>query len=160
QPSRLVPGASLGARGEALAAVLDNLRDTAPERFEALNQEMGRCLPEFDRILFETPDVGMRGFALRTRRDQNPSRAADLSHGTLFALAFLTLAYLPNPPSIICFEDPDHGIHPRLLRDIRDSMYRLAYPKEYGESREPIQVIATTHSPYMLDLFKDHPEEV
>jgi AAA15 family ATPase/GTPase len=39
-------------------------------------------------------------------------------------------------------------------------MYRLCYPKEYGEKREPVQVIATTHSPYFLDLYKDHPEEI
>ena len=25
---------------------------------------------------------------------------------------------------------------------------------------QPVQVIATTHSPYFLDLFKDHPEEI
>ena len=29
-----------------------------------------------------------------------------------------------------------------------------------GEKRPPIQVIATTHSPYLLDLYRDHPEEV
>ncbi len=39
-------------------------------------------------------------------------------------------------------------------------MYRLCYPEEYGEKREPVQVIATTHSPYFLDLYKDHPEEI
>jgi AAA15 family ATPase/GTPase len=39
-------------------------------------------------------------------------------------------------------------------------MYRLAYPEDFGEKREPVQVIATTHSPYLLDLYKDHPEEI
>ena len=39
-------------------------------------------------------------------------------------------------------------------------MYRLAYPESFGESRDPVQVIATTHSPYMLDQFRDHPEEI
>jgi hypothetical protein len=39
-------------------------------------------------------------------------------------------------------------------------MYRLSYPENYGEKRDPVQVIATTHSPYFLDLFRDHPEEV
>ncbi|MDR1283749.1 MAG: ATPase, partial [Opitutaceae bacterium] len=27
-------------------------------------------------------------------------------------------------------------------------------------ARSPTQVIATTHSPYLLDLFREHPEEV
>jgi predicted ATPase len=86
--------------------------------------------------------------------------AQDLSHGTLFALAILTIAYSPEPPTVVCIEEPDRGIHPRLLRDLQDALYRLCYPENYGENREPVQVIATTHSPYMLDLYCDHPEEV
>ena len=78
----------------------------------------------------------------------------------MLALAFLTVAYLPQPPAIICFEEPEHGIHPRLLRNVQEAMYRLAYPESFGESRDSVQVIATTHSPFLLDLFRDHPEEV
>lgn len=153
-------GIQLETDGSNLAGVLDYLRDSEPERFESLNEELGRWLPEFDHILFETPKTGHRAFLLRTRSGKNRIQAYDLSHGTLFTLAFLTIAYLPNPPSIICFEEPERGIHPRLLREIRDAMYRLCYPKEYGDKRNPVQVIATTHSPYFLDLYKDHPEEV
>jgi predicted ATPase len=72
----------------------------------------------------------------------------------------LTLAYLPNPPSLIGLEEPDRGIHPRLLRDVRDALYRLAYPDSFGETRPPVQVIATTQSPYFLDQFSEHPEEI
>jgi predicted ATPase len=143
-----------------MAAVLDRLRDEAPERFEALNHEVGRLLPEFDRILFETPSTGTRGFLLRTRHGHHAIRAADLSHGTLLALAMLTLAYLPTPPSLVGLEEPDRGIHPRLLREVRDALYRLSYPEQFSESRSPVQVIATTQSPYFLDLFKEHPEEI
>jgi len=60
----------------------------------------------------------------------------------------------------VCFEEPDRGIHPRLLREISDAMYRLSYPEDYGDKRPAVQVIATTHSPYLLDLYKDHPEEI
>ena len=154
------PYPSLGENGSNLAAVLDALRDSHPERFEALNKELNRWLPEFDRILFETPATGKKRFLVRTSGGQHRVKATDLSQGVLFALAFLALAYLPDPPSIVCFEEPDRGIHPRLLLDIRDAMYRLAFPENYGEMREPVQVIATTHSPYLLDLFKEHPEQI
>jgi predicted ATPase len=72
----------------------------------------------------------------------------------------LTLAYLPEPPRFVGFEEPDRGIHPRLLRDVRDALYRLSYPQNFGENRPPVQVLATTHSPYFVDLFSDHPEEI
>ena len=159
-PVALQPEMELGSKGDKLAGVLDRLRDLHPERFIALNTELGRWLPEFDHLLFDTTEGGKRVLALRLREGGQPIPAADLSHGTLLALTLLTLAYLPDPPPIIGLEEPDHGIHPRLLRDVRDALYRLAYPESFGEDREPVQVIATTHSPTMLDLFRDHPEEI
>lgn len=154
------PSPELGSDGSDLAGVLDALRDSSPERFEALNQELARWLPEFDRILFETPNPGMKAFLLRAKVGGYTYPAANLSQGVLLALAFLTLAYLPSPPPIVCFEEPERGIHPRLLNEIREGMYRLAYPQEFGETRDAVQVIATTHSPYFLDLYKEHPEEI
>lgn len=159
-PVQLMPNAEMSTQGGNLAIVLDRLRDQNPERFEALNQELGRWLPEFDRVLFETPFQGQRAICLRTSSGGHSIRAADLSQGTLIALAVLTLAYLPKPPPLVCFEEPDHGLHPRLLRDVHDAIYRLAYPESFGEKREAVQVIATTHNPYFLDLFREHPEEI
>jgi predicted ATPase len=159
-PVGLSPNPELREDGGAFAGVLDQLRDREPERFEALNEELGRWLPEFDRILFDTPSSGHRAFLLRTRKGRHALPATDLSQGTLLALTMLTLAYLPDPPPIVCLEEPDRGIHPRLLRHVQDALYRLSYPESVGEVRQPVQVLATTHSPYFLDLFKDHPEEI
>ena len=76
---------------------------------------------------------------------------ACLSAYALIALALLTLAYLPEPPILVLLEEPDRGLHPRLLRDIRDALYRLTDPRSVEEDREPVQVVATTHSPYFLE---------
>jgi predicted ATPase len=160
QPTRLQPNIELMSDGENLAGVLDQLRDHDTERFEALNEELTHWLPEYDRILFETPRDGAKAFLLRTKEGKHKIAAADLSQGTLLALALLTLAYLPEPPKLICLEEPDRGIHPRLLRNVQDALYRLSYPESGGELRLPVQVIATTHSPYLLDLYRDHPEEI
>lgn len=61
---------------------------------------------------------------------------------------------------MVCLEEPDRGIHPRLYREIQDALYRLAYPASYELNRKPVQVLVTTHSPYLLDLHREHPEEV
>ena len=147
----------LDRAGGRLAAVLDGLRDHAPDRFEAVNAEIGRWLPEFDQILFN-PSEGKKAIALRTRGAHHKIPGRHLSQGTLIALAILTLAYLPEPPSIVGLEEPDRGIHPRLLRHVKDALHRLSHPESCGENREPVQVIATTHCPYFLDLFR--PEEI
>jgi predicted ATPase len=160
QSVMLHPQMQLTDTGANLAGVLDRLRDQNPERFESVNEQLGRWIPEFDKVLFETPSQGQRSLALRTREGRYSIRAADLSQGTLIALALLTIAYLPEPPSVVCLEEPDHGLHPRLLRDVQDALYRLAYPEGSQEKRGPVQVIATTHNPYFLDLFREHPDEI
>ena len=154
------PQVAIGDDGRDVVGVLSGIRDQHPERFEELVDELRRWLPEYDNLLFNTPLDGQKSVAMRTRVGRHAVPAADLSQGTLFALALLTIAYLPTTPDIIAIEEPDRGIHPRLLREVRDALYRLAYPESFGESRPPVQVIATTHSPYLVDLFKDHPEEV
>ncbi len=159
-PVSLQKDMRLAPNGHGLAGVLTRLQDSTPERFEALNRELSQWLPEFDRIMFDVDGGGHRILHLRTREGGHRIAARDLSQGTLLALAILTLAYLPEPPSLVAFEEPDRGIHPRLLRHVQDALYRLAYPESQGEKRQPVQVLATTHSPYFLDLFKDHPEEI
>src|SRR5262249_22466967 len=150
----------LNPSGQGLPAVLDDLKDNHPERWELLLAEMRRWLPEYDHIQFDKPQAGQKGVALRTRKGGHRIPAHQLSQGTLIALAMLTLAYLPDPPSVVGLEEIDHSLHPRLLRHLQDALYRLSYPESCGENRPPIQIIATTHSPYLLDMYRDHPEEV
>jgi predicted ATPase len=150
----------LAWNGTGLAAVLDEIKDNYPERWELLLDEMREWLPEYDHIQFAKPENGRKALALRTKRGSHMIPASQLSQGTLIALALLTLAYQPNPPSLIGLEEIDRGLHPRLLRHLQDALYRLSYPESCGEKRPPIQVIATTHSPYLLDLYREHPEEV
>jgi predicted ATPase len=157
-----VPVSSWGLNwsGGGLAAVLDDLKDNSPDRWDALLREMRQWLPEYDYIMFDKPEPGSKAIVLRTKKGGYRIPATDLSQGTLVALALLTLAYLPNPPSLVGLEEIDRGLHPRLLRHLQDALYRLSYPESCGETRPPIQVIATTHSPYLLDLYREHPEEV
>jgi predicted ATPase len=154
------PNIELDENGSGLAGVLDQLRDSDDKKFEELNNELTHWFPEFERILFEVPVEGKKSFLLRTKFGQHKIKAKDLSNGIRLALAYLAIAYLPNPPKIVAFEEPERGIHPRLLRNIQEAMDRLAYPESFGEKREPVQVIATTHSPYLLDLYKDRREEI
>jgi len=157
-----VPVSSLDLRsnGGGLAAVLDDLKDNYPERWDLLLAEMCQWLPEYDHIQFDKPQEGHKVLVLRTKKGGHRIPARELSQGTLVALALLTLAYLPNPPSVVGLEEIDRGLHPRLLRHLQDALYRLSYPESCGETRPAIQVIATTHSPYLLDMYRDHPEEV
>jgi predicted ATPase len=156
----LKDGAELASDGCNLAAVLAARRQACPEAFARFSAELFRLMPEYDELsLIERADQCVQ-LGLRLADGDELIPAGDLAQGTLCSLAILALAFDPSPPAMVCIEEIDRGIHPRLLRDIRDLLYRLSYPAESGETRAPVQVIATTHSPYLLDLFREHPEEV
>ena len=146
--------------GSNLAAALDRIKDQDEERWEALNEALAEWLPGFDRILFNVVGDGMKSVELRTNPGGYRIQAPQLSQGTLIALAILTLSYLPKPPVLVCLEEPDRGLHPRRLQDVKNAIRWLCYPEEFGEEREPVQVIATTHNPFFLDLFRDNPEQI
>jgi predicted ATPase len=158
-PAKRTEGAELDADGGNLAAVLANIRERAPDAFSALTEEMLRITGEFRSLeLVEHADGGVE-FAFRLA-ENGIVRADELSQGTLYLLGLLALAFDPDPPRVLCIEEIDRGIHPRTLREIRDILYRLSYPKAHGSDRRPVQLITTSHSPYFIDLFRDHPEEI
>lgn len=159
EPSRRSTGAELTSNGGNLAAVLATMATAQPAAFAALTAEARRIMPEFTAIEFA--DRSDSTVELQLRLDATETVSADnLSQGTLYTLALLALAFNPAPPAIVCIEEVDRGIHPRMLREVRDVLYRLSYPVSFGDARAPVQVIATTHSPYLLDLFREHPEEI
>ncbi|MEH8245358.1 AAA family ATPase [Aeromonas veronii] len=74
-------------------------------------------------------------------------------HGMIRATAFQLLRFVQefvnrtadNPRStIFCFEEPEIYLHPSAANQLRDSLYDLAGPS--------CQIVATTHSPYMVNL--------
>ena len=138
-------GAELTADGGNLAAVLVQLREHTPAVFSSLEAGLA-------------PSGGLT-FGLRLAEGGELLGAEELSQGTLYVVALLALAFDPDPPRILCLEEVDRGVHPRMFREVRDVLYRLSHPPA-DAGRAGVQVIATTHSPYFIDLFRDHPEEV
>jgi len=146
--------------GKNLVGALTSLRDKDEEAYNQLREEFQRWIPEYNGIVFENDASGMRHLQLRQKVTNQKIAASQASEGTLLTLALLTLVHQPTPPVLIGLEEPDRGLHPRLLRKLRDALYRLAFPGDFGIKRDPVQVVITTHSPFFLDLFKEHPEQV
>ncbi len=160
-PARQAEGRELASNGGNLAAVLARWQREHPAAFAALQADFCRTLPEFAALeLRPVPGGTVELGARLVAEGGHFVPAEDLSQGTLYLLTILTLAFTPQPPAVVCLEEADRGMHPRSLREVRDTLYRLSYPKETGMARSPVQVITTTHSPYLLDQFREHPEEV
>jgi predicted ATPase len=150
----------LASNGHNIAAVLAAMREKRPEVFARLEAEFCRALPDFVSIEPRFAGEGRVELALRMVEDRAQITAENASQGALYTLAILTLSFSPRPPPLLCIEETDRGVHPRLLREVRDALYRLSYPAAFGEQREAVQIVATTHSPFLLDLFREHPEEI
>ena len=77
--------------------------------------------------------------------------ATRLSDGTLRYLCLLAVLLHPEPPPLICIEEPELGLHPDLLPTLSDLM---------REASERTQLIVTTHSDILVDTLTDQPESV
>ena len=160
-PAKRDDHAQLASNAGNIAAVLAARREKFPAAFARLAEEFRRIMPEFAGLDFRTTASGQIELVARESDGGEVIAADSLSQGTLYLLAILALAHDPEPPAIVCVEEADRGVHPRMLREVRDALYRLSYPKDCGEpERAAVQVITTTHSPYLLDLLREHPEEV
>jgi hypothetical protein len=155
-PAPAGQGRELNSNGANLAAVLAERQRRRPAAYARFEAEAVRVLPEFTGFSFRPESDDTVELLGRFGDTGEHVSAENLSQGSLYTLAFLALSFDPDPPAIVCCEEVDRGIHPRLLREIRDALYRLSYPSGEGSLRPAVQVIATSHSPYLLDLFRDH----
>jgi predicted ATPase len=69
---------------------------------------------------------------------------ADLSDGTLKFLCWATLCLSPRKPSLVCIDEPELGLHPRVLPVLAGLLRQAA---------TDTQLLVTTHSPYFLSQF-------
>lgn len=77
--------------------------------------------------------------------------ASRLSDGTLRFLCLLAILCDPDPPPLICIEEPELGLHPDLLPRIADLMVTAS---------ERTQLVVTTHSDILIDAMTERPESV
>ena len=64
-----------------------------------------------------TADAGMSGSRKRQGMPRRAGATVAAFVGALTGVA-LTLTLAPEPPSIVCLEEADRGVHPRILREV------------------------------------------
>jgi predicted ATPase len=81
-----------------------------------------------------------------------------VSDGTLRVLALMTLLHDPAQRGVVCFEEPENGVHKRrlqsLIRKLKDA---CANPQavEVDEDAPLLQMIINSHSPVVAQTVKD-----
>ena len=77
--------------------------------------------------------------------------ATRISDGSLRYLCLLAILLDPNPPPLICIEEPEMGLHPDLMHKLADLLV---------DASSRCQLVVTTHSDILVDALTDHPEAV
>jgi predicted ATPase len=77
--------------------------------------------------------------------------APRLSDGTLRYLCLLAILCDPDPPPLVCIEEPELGLHPDILPKIADLLISAA---------ARAQLIVTTHSDILVDAMTERPEAI
>ena len=86
-------------------------------------------------------------------RDGPPFSARVISDGTLRVLALLTILHDPRHRSLVCFEEPENGVHPLRLKTLIQRARELVTDAA-GEDVDPLepltQLLVNSHSPVVL----------
>ncbi|MGD1904443.1 MAG: AAA family ATPase [Leptolyngbyaceae cyanobacterium] len=142
----LVAKPTVHENGTGVVQVLDSLKTGDREDlFVAIEHKLGKYIPEIEKLSF-MPGKDTKKLQVREQYIPQPVPVEVLSEGTRLVLTILTILHQERPPSLICIEDIDRGLHPRLFQKI------IELCRDLSERRD-IQIIATTHNPYILDEF-------
>lgn len=141
-PSSVAEVHHIGPMGENLASFLNTLRALHPGQFQAIERALSAIVPTVTGLHVEPNRFGQLELSLLEGDAAIPATLA--SEGTLRVLGLLALCGAQEPPSLIGFEEPENGIHPRRLRHVASLL-------ETRVSSET-QIIVTTHSPLLPDL--------
>ena len=114
-------------------------------QFKAVEKALHLIIPSITGIDVSVNNSG--NVALNLMQGQTLIPADVLSEGTLRILGLLALGGAKEPPGLLCFEEPENGIHPDRLDLVASLLKTLA---DGGT-----QVIVTTHSPTLLDLLPE-----
>lgn len=142
----------LSASGNNIVNFLYYLGQNYKSRYRALEADFARCVHDLTSI--STPaDPNEAGKLKLKFFDKNDTAywAEEVSEGVLYFLGLLCIVHQPDPPQLLLLEEPEKGIHPRRIREVMNFIFELARLRN-------IQVILTSHSPYVVDYFADIPE--
>ena len=133
----------IGPMGQDLANFLNTLKATAPRRFETVERALRLLVPSVSGIDVRVDDEG--DVALSLLEGDTPIPARLVSEGTLRILGLLALSGTEETATLIGFEEPENGIHPRRVALVAEMLKTMAGA---GDS----QLVVTTHSPLLADL--------
>lgn len=148
RPSQISPNPVLQPGGDNLSAILHNVfsRHAFREAADEVRNFLRSAYPWVEEVTAEPSYAGGGLVSVRVQESgvQRQMELADLSDGMLRFLCLEAALLNPALPTLIAIDEPEAGLHPRLLPIVADIIKTAS---------ERTQVLVTTHSPELLGCF-------
>ena len=135
----------LDAFGRNLAERLLQLRESSPETFRLIISGT-RGFLGVPTALDPWESEGSYYFTQMEPGLTNPVHQVATSAGTVRMLALMTALFEDPQRGLVAIEEPENNIHPTALSEFTDLLTELS---------SGIQILITTHSPFLLDFLQD-----
>lgn len=147
QRARVEPEAGLAEHlsreGENLALVAEYLYKRHPAVFAKVIERLKRRVPGIGDVEPKLTDEGRVLLRFQDGAFKDPFLIRNVSDGTVKMLAYLMLLHDPEPHPLLCVEEPENQLYPKLLPELAEEF--RDYAKRGG------QVMVSTHSPDFLN---------
>ncbi len=144
-----LPQDSLLEDASNLGFVLSSLLNQPPVKRQILEQ-LRIFHPSVEDIL-ATFNSGTVQLFLHEEGLYHPVPATRLSDGSLRFLCLLVVLCNPDPPPVVCIEEPEIGLHPDVIPEVAALLVKASSHS---------QIFVTTHSDILIDALTDTPEAV
>jgi predicted ATPase len=152
EPTRQGPGLSdvITRSGKNLAAALYRIKQDDEYSLKEVSRELGCFLPNAMEVNVYDDRVN-RQFIIKVKGDDGQEFSSRvLSEGTLRLLALCILEYDDKHTGLLCFEEPENGIHlfgmDALAHLLKNLSVDFSIPDAFLR-----QVIVNTHSPVLVE---------
>ncbi|TVS21045.1 MAG: chromosome segregation protein SMC [Planctomycetaceae bacterium] len=133
----------LSETGDNLPRVAQFLYEQHPDVFNKILSTMVRRVPGIKKIEPRLMDDGYLTLRFQDGAFKTPFLDRYVSDGTIKMFAYLVLLHDPNPHPLLCIEEPENQLYPKLMVELAEE-FRL-YAHRGG------QVFVSTHSPDFLN---------
>ena len=133
----------LSREGENLSLVIQYLYQHHKTAFDRIIELLKQRVPGISGVASKTTEEGRVLLKFQDGAFEDPFLARYVSDGTIKMLAYLTLLYDPELHPLLCVEEPENQLYPKLLAELAEEF--RAYAHRGG------QVFVSTHSPDFLN---------
>lgn len=151
QPSSMLAPPFVGLDGSNLPTALARMQVLDQYILSDISRDLANVVPGILQVKLESDPVRSRYIIWAKTQDGRAFSSRVLSDGTLRLLALITLKNDPQHHGVLCFEEPENGVHPFRLKSMVHLLRALATDfADPEQADEPLrQLLVNTHSPVL-----------